>query len=895
MSKCFNGFGKFDCYTKIWQGIFHASEDSGSQILRDMLSISEYMEPEVFSDKLRGIRSWSHDAVKFWGYSKSESAYKAKWFDKWSNHADCFDVFQSFIDSVPQESTNLQENRLLSVAHEVSAYLEQVLKHCPTDSYDRKRWTAAGMYALATFFTQNGRNAKQGVKITPQLYCPPKAYNPVVMPDCAVEENKKNTVIVPQVTMHLPDFRLPAIPLQSDNYIEDSRKDEVAAISRALTEDDKAVFISGVGGIGKSSVAIDVANKSKEHFEDSYWITYQPSSEEDLENMENTILKVAFTDYTFQPDSQHLKALPEEKLHRKLIEMELAERFQLLGQSYQNSLIVIDNFDDPTKTINELQKEHSYSTLLNLGIKLLFTTRSPIGYEIKALDTPHLLQLMRKYCTESVANDEQIEEFIRITDGHTLTCELIAKTLSESWGDVTADDVLQALRNSTLSEEDYPEVQNDKGRFTDGEIRTAQIYEHLKALFDISSLDHCHQNVMRYAALLPADGMDAKLFIDCLEKEERKTAKNLEKRGWLKHSQKDKLLRIHPMIREVVFEELVKGREDACKPFLEKLFQQYNDSEYNAIKYRQMAECFAFVADKVLIANDVCSYWAGFLFNHLGEYVKAKRYLENAKGIKTKNPMVEKTVAKEIYLNLGVVCIRLGDYNNALIYMNEAQKIQEEVEPDAPEVAITYSYLGLIHSKLEQDSQAIFYLDKAIKIQDATLPNDYLDRSLTYFILGNLYKESEVTGTALYYLDEARKIQEHGLPHNHLDLALTYRCLGEVYRDSEDEAQAFFYLNKAKEIQEQKLPSNHCELSNTYIILGILYDKVGDHIKALHYLEKAKEIVEQLESGDESILAGLYGILGTIYYAVGDCDTAITYMEKSIENPNIPRYELYKQ
>jgi len=930
MSEFFIGFGDFDCREIIWRGVFHSDEDL--QNLRDMLSIEESVDQSAFCNMLAGNeRGWGYAPERFLKYSDDEKpiSYKMKWMPFFKNNADpkeCFEAFDRFIESVPEESTNSREKRFLTLAHRVCEYLDQIKKCYEKGSVDPALCLAAGMYVLAAFFVQNKK------KGTPQFYRPPKEYDPLNLAEKAV--------VVPQVTMNLPEFRLPAIPLQSDNYMEDSRKEEVTAISQALTADNKAVFISGVGGIGKSSVAIDVANKAKEYFKDSYWITYQPSSEKDIENMENTILKAAFADYTFQPDGQQFKGISEEKLHRKLIETELAERFQLLGQNYQDSLIVIDNFDDPTKTINELQKENSYSTLLNLGIKLLFTTRSPVGYEIKALDEQYLMQLMRRYCTEEeTVSDEQLKDFIRITDGHTLTCELIAKTLSESWGDVTADDILKALKNSTLGEGDYPEVQNDKGRLTDNEIRTAQIYEHLKALFDVSALDECHQNVMRYAALLPADGMDAKLFTSCLEKEEVKAVKNLEKRGWLKHSQKGNLLTIHPMIREVVFEELVRGREDACRPFLNNLYEYYeDDSQYAANNNKQVAELSSIVSDKVLSGDSVCAHYAGRLFSGLGNHEKALFYFDKAKRIEEQKTEIDILALASAYHNLGSVYILLWEDEKALLYLSKAKELREQELPvDDIELAMTYSNLGLCYMNHGNVEQALLYLHKAREIRELKLTKNHLHTAQTYFQLGIVYDDLCDFDQACYYYDEARKVQEEKLPANHPDIAATYCSLGSVYRSLGDTDKALCYLNKARQIQEMGLKLSDLELAATYHNLGLVHRALNNIEDSLYYLEKAmkirekelapnhpdiassyyniaavfldlsyysqalsylfkaKEIQEQISSKWYPELADTYYGIGCIYSIFGDHDTAITYLEKSIENPDIPRYELYKQ
>ena len=46
-----------------------------------------------------------------------------------------------------------------------------------------------------------------------------------------------------------------------------------------------------------------------------------------------------------------------------------------------------------------------------------------------------------------------------------------------------------------------------------------RIDQHLRTLFDFSTMKPTEKAVLRYATLLPEDGMDARLFKECLCKE----------------------------------------------------------------------------------------------------------------------------------------------------------------------------------------------------------------------------------------------------------------------------------------------------------------------------------------------------------------------------------------
>jgi len=104
-----------------------------------------------------------------------------------------------------------------------------------------------------------------------------------------------------------------------------------------------------------------------------------------------------------------------------------------------------------------------------------------------------------------------------------------------------------------------------------------------------------------------------------------------------------------------------------------------------------------------------------------------------------------------------------------------------------------------------------------------------------------------------------------------------------------------YYLEKAMKIREKELAPNHPDIASSYYNIAAVFLDLSYYSQALSYLFKAKEIQEQISSKWYPELADTYYGIGCIYSIFGDHDTAITYLEKSIENPDIPRYELYKQ
>ena len=351
-------------------------------------------------------------------------------------------------------------------------------------------------------------------------------------------------------------YELPANLSSPDYFVPHSRDKELSALAKSVNQGE-TVFLHGVGGIGKTECAIQLAHLLNPP-RGAYLVPFQNS-------MKETILKMKFSGYQFEARNNSLEAEAQE-------EAEYQERLKILQKHYRDTVLIIDNFDADNKALDELRREPAFVDFLGLDLKRIFTTRYPVGrkdWEIKELSDSALLKLMRHYCNDNNISDEQYLAILKEIQNHTLTATLIAKTLEESWGDITPEMILEALHGSRLSQEDYPEVVSDQNR----SYQQRQIYEHLKALFSLSGMSEDDRVVLCCATLLhPQWGMQISIFKSCLKQGEQKSLRNLVKRGWLIRT-KDNELVMHPIIREVCTEEL-KPDLKTCQSFLEGLWEK---------------------------------------------------------------------------------------------------------------------------------------------------------------------------------------------------------------------------------------------------------------------------------------------------------------------------------
>ena len=612
-----------------------------------------------------------------------------------------------------------------------------------------------------------------------------------------------------------PRFLLPDLPSLADSFVEGSRDVEVWKLAK-IVESGKPVFVWGLGGMGKTQVAIQLG-KSLQQTRDVYFIHYTPPMGDSGEAMRETILRARFAGYKFQgPDNENRDG-------------EFGERMDILRREYAGAVLIIDNFDRPGKSLADLRAEKAYQELTQCGLTLVFTTRSEApGVEICPLAEETLLGMIRRDYRDEDVTEEQLLELIRAVDGHTMMVDLLGKTLARSRGLVSVADLLEAFGGG-LDRENLPEV-DDNHNQSAGQKR---IYEHMKILFDVSVLAEGHREILRYATLLPEDGLDYGTFVTCLEKlpkkylrrlwrklcgkkEEKPLAKQLEElvdSGWLQC--REKRLMIHPVVREVCLGELKPGDEN-CGEFLDRLWNLHDfNTFYDADIYQQIAQCFSIASERLDDREGTWALRAGRYWNKVGHAQMALTYNRRILQKREQN-MPDSAELATACNNVAATYGELGDHEKQLEYNLKALGIREKkLPPDHPNLAVSYSNVAATYGALGDHEKELEYDLKALGILEKKLPPDHPDLAGSYSNVAYTYGELGDHEKELEYDLKALGIREKKLPPDHPDLATSYNNIGITYYYLRDYQRSLEYLEKALAIREKKLPAGYSRTEET--------------------------------------------------------------------------------
>lgn len=376
-----------------------------------------------------------------------------------------------------------------------------------------------------------------------------------------------------------PRYLLPSNLSSPEYFVDGSRDWEIKYISQSINE-KQPVFLWGFGGIGKTELAIKFARELPKN-QNAYLVHFK-------ESIRKTVIGLPFSGYelpNMEKLSKEQRVIVEEKIYR--------EKLDILKEYPEEDVLIIDNFDSDILDINQMMQEAEYQELIGIRMHIIFTTRGKPDDntpEIKALDKIYLYKLMKKYIVGQYVSDEMIYKLIEAVNSHTLTIELIAKAIGNRIRPLSAEKILSCLYENNLKNGVVQKTKTSKDR----KYEEKTIYEHLKTLFNLSSLSVDEQLIMRHSTLFPITGIALPLLRRAENKENIDDVVNsLVLKGWMQLSDTS-VVSIHPLIQTLAIEEL-KPNYDNTYLFLYWL----HDNAMNDQRYRiSTASCRKYSKDE---------------------------------------------------------------------------------------------------------------------------------------------------------------------------------------------------------------------------------------------------------------------------------------------------------
>ncbi|MBA8667555.1 tetratricopeptide repeat protein [Holosporaceae bacterium 'Namur'] len=277
-------------------------------------------------------------------------------------------------------------------------------------------------------------------------------------------------------------------------------------------------------------------------------------------------------------------------------------------------------------------------------------------------------------------------------------------------------------------------------------------------------------------------------------------------------------------------------------------------------------------------------YSLGIGHTNLGEHEKALEYDKQAFEMrKTLYKGNHPHIANSLH-SLGISYDHLGDNKEALKYHKQAFEMRKALyKGNHPHIANSLHSLGISYDRLGDNKEALKYHKQAFEMRKALYKGNHPHIASSLNSLGSSYERLGDNKEALEYGKQALEMRKALYQGNHPDIATSLYNLGVCHERLGDNKEALEYYKQAFEMRKTLYKGNHPNIANSLYSLGISYDRFSDNKEALKYHKQAFEMRKALYKGNHPHIASSLNSLGISYERLGDNKEALEYGKQAFE------------
>lgn len=268
-------------------------------------------------------------------------------------------------------------------------------------------------------------------------------------------------------------FLISNCPIATTDFV--GRKDDLKRINCALAEDTN-VFLSGMGGIGKTELARQYANDHKDDYDTIVYLKYTG-------DLQSLIEDIKICGYTESLEESNDKIVEVKKL--------LNER----------TLLIIDNFD----LYNNSKDEYLSRFLSEYNCKKIITTRNDFSQQKNAVQinigelskNESKKLFLKNYEKEMTEKDtEALDDVLAMVEYLTLCIPILAQQCNSS--DISVSDLKEKL---SVGIAELANMENITA-YKDDDTVEDTVPQYMKAVFKMADLDDERKKVLSNLSLL---------------------------------------------------------------------------------------------------------------------------------------------------------------------------------------------------------------------------------------------------------------------------------------------------------------------------------------------------------------------------------------------------------
>jgi len=663
------------------------------------------------------------------------------------------------------------------------------------------------------------------------------------------------------------------------------RSQLIEKLLNQLQKNTRIVWLTGLSGIGKTTLGECIAVKAWESDPSFQWLHLEISASQltDFATGAREILsQLGEKDFDLQEmnDPKRLSDRLLTKLQRNCYWLQIDAIERLINANefidevwliFFKSCLTINNFSSRLFLTSQvlpnvmISWQYDYSNLWS-------------EHKLKGLDTEESEQyFIKNGILVNESNQSFLNNISQIYEGHPFVLQIITKEIVQDYqGDVVKywehnkaefEQVRRELNSHRLTEAQYNDALADQVR--------KKIKESLKQLPEKAIALLCRSAV--YRRPVPKKFWLG-LITEFSSKEQTEAYRILGDRALIEKEKN--LIRLHNLVRDIAYdwlqedEVIWKSTEiKAAELWLSEY--QHEENAENLEKVRGYLEAFYHYCD----AEDWVN--AGYIFTIRPE-ITQKQQLHNQLftwGYYDENIYLCNKILKKVSNQIDIVCYKhlaenyhlLGEYNKATEYCNKGLTISRKVE-DVNGQSHFYDIIGNIYRQLGRYQEAIKILNKALQNS-----NKLELQSTIYNNLGTVYSDLKEEHTSFYCfqfaLSLAQKINYfNGIANSSVNIAGYYGSIGKI-------KYAKQYLEIAEFYGEQG--ENDLLITNLKEKSGLVLCSQEKDSEGLLLLEEALQRLEKM--GNSKIKMVLLYNLAEVYCTNNQPKLARQHCEQALQ------------
>ncbi|CAM0117441.1 tetratricopeptide repeat protein [Rhabdochlamydiaceae symbiont of Dictyostelium giganteum] len=262
----------------------------------------------------------------------------------------------------------------------------------------------------------------------------------------------------------------------------------------------------------------------------------------------------------------------------------------------------------------------------------------------------------------------------------------------------------------------------------------------------------------------------------------------------------------------------------------------------------------------------------------------AEHFLSEEKNLK----YTELEDKADFFRNLSSLCFELTLFSKALSYSQKELKIAQKLcGKKSIAVAECYERMADSLQNLGRDQEALQMAGQALRIKLSVGVEDLLDFIQSYEQIGEILSKLGKSQVARKYfqtaLDLKKNIEEgDGIDHKDLLIAEGYEKIATAFKESGDYQEALESASQALQMKQKLCLEESYEMAENHIVTAQILEELGHHQKALEKAQKALTIWKKT-SGEESInTAEGYQLNGAILASLGREKEALEMSKRAL-------------